>query len=503
MSLAEVRTRYIVGINTTPITVEVDISQGLPGFILIGLSDSTARGIRARVRSAMLNSGFHFPAKKITLSLTPGPHLGDTAGYDLPIALAILIASGQVQLKRHGHVEFYAGLSLNGSLTGCKGAISAMLAAADAKHPIVVAQQLFSPELIFAPETVYYAENLRQVCRYLQGEPISTTRTLNKQTVCPESPFIDIQSIVGLYHAKRALEIAAAGGHSLLMVGPPGSGKTTLARCLPSLLPELTSEEKIAVAQVKNLSKSHLVQPLSRPFRNPHHSITTAGLIGSTHPEAPGEITLAHRGVLFLDELLEFDKKTLDALRTPLEQGYVLLSRAGAKIIYPACFQLVAATNLPCGYALSELKAKNARNALGKSVEILSAALIDRFQLSIAVSTPLDGSTSFHNESSLAIKSRICTARTLQNKRQGKENARLNYREISLYCQLTLEDWDWLKESLHQLSLSHRAFHHILRVARTIADLNGEDEITKVALQEALSYRYTDRIVKHLTQLYQ
>ena len=503
MPLAEVCTRYVVGIHTTPITVEVDISQGLPGFILIGLSDSTARGIRARVRSALLNSGYHYPAKKITLSLTPSPHLSDTAGYDLPIALAILIASGQVQLKRHGHVEFYAGLSLNGSLTGCKGAISAILAAADAKHQIIVAQQLFSPELIFATDTVHYAENLRQVCRYLQGELISTTNTLDKPTVCPESPFVDIQSIVGLYHAKRALEITAAGGHSLLMVGPPGTGKTTLARCLPSLLPELTLEEKIAIAQVENLSKSHLMQPLSRPFRSPHHSITAAGLIGSTHPELPGEITLAHRGILFLDELLEFDKKTLDALRTPLEQGYVLLSRARAKVIYPSSFQLIAATNLPYYYAVSEFKARNIRSTLGKSVEVLSAALIDRFQLSVEVSAPLDGSTSLDNESSLTVKSRICTARTLQSKRQGKENARLNSSEISRYCRLTLEDSDWLQESLQQLSLSHRAFHHILRVARTIADLNGDNEVTKVALQEALSYRYTDRIVKYLTQIYQ
>ncbi|MBT0724898.1 YifB family Mg chelatase-like AAA ATPase [Rosenbergiella sp. S61] len=503
MALAEVLTRYVVGIEATLVTVEIDISQGLPGFILIGLSDSTSRGIRARVRSAIINSGYHFPAKKMTLSLTPDAHFTETNGYDLPIAIAILLASGQVHLAHRGRYEYYAGLSLDGSLTSCKGAISVALAAINSKHPIIVANKLFSPEFSFKEGTVFYAENLQQVCRYLQGEIILSPNWLVESSRSTEYPNIDLQIINGQHHAKRALEIAATGGHSLLMIGPPGSGKTTLANCLPSLLPDLTLEEKIAIAQVENLTKNHIELPLLRPFRAPHHSITAAGLIGSTHPESPGEITLAHQGVLFLDELMEFDKKTLDALRTPLEQGSVLLSRAKKHVTYPAKFQLVAAMNLPFAYAVSELKVNRAKVAMSKSLDILSAALMDRFQLSVEVSAPLERLKSPNNECSRSVKTRVILARDTQLRRQGRENALLCSSDVSRYCSLTSEDWGWLKNCLNKLSLSHRAFLHVLRVARTIADLNGDPEITRPALQEALSYRYTDRIVQYLIQIYQ
>lgn len=503
MPLAEVLTRYVVGIEAKLTTIEIDISQGLPGFILIGVPDTVSRGIRARVRSAILNSGYQFPARKITLNFTPNTQPTDANGYDLPIAIAILIASGQIHLTYCRNYEYYAGLSLDGSLTSCRGAISVALAAIDSEHPVIMSNKLLSPELIFKENSIFYAESLQQVCRYLQGEtflPLHTTVDLARSV---EYPNITLQTITGLHHAKRALEITASGGHSLLMVGPPGTGKTTLANCLPSLLPDLTHFEKIAIAQIESLSKHCPDWPILRPFRAPHHSITAAGLIGSIHPESPGEITLAHQGVLFLDELSEFDRKTLEALRTPLEQGAILLSRARKQVTYPARFQLVAAMNLPFCYAIPNSESNPPRMAVNKSLDILSAALIDRFQLSVEVLESIEELAPSTIESSETVRKRVILARDIQLRRQGKENARLCSNEVSRYCSLKSEDQDWLKNCINKLYLSHRAYLNVIRVARTIADLNGHPEITRSALQEALSYRYTDRIIQYLTHLYQ
>ena len=502
MAIARVLTRQTAGFNSTLITIEIDISQGLPSFTLIGLSNAVSRGVRARVRSAIINSGYHFPAKKMTLSLTPDDGVNEGNNYDLPIAIAILIASGQVVLKRKECCEYYSGLSLEGSLTSCKGAISAIIAAIEVSHRIIVPESAYIPELKLKRESTIYAQNLKQVCRYLQGELPVPVRHSKLASNTPPLLGNDIQPIAGQYYAKRALEIAAAGGHSLLMIGPPGTGKTSLAFCLPGLLPDLTQQGKLELAQVINLTNCHIDHPLTRPFRAPHHSITPAGLIGSIHPSSLGEITLAHQGVLFLDELLEFNRKTLDALRTPVELGYVTLSRAKKHIIYPARFQLVAAMNLPLSYGLSDPKGCRSKYTSNKLERSLSAALTDRFQLSIEVTAPSKQLVQSKGESSLEVRNRVVVARRVQLQRQGMENALLCTNGVSRYCAISSDDWDWLCGCLEKLSLSHRAFLHIFRVARTIADLQHEKEITRASLQEALSYRYADRISQYLAQLY-
>ncbi|WP_241569656.1 YifB family Mg chelatase-like AAA ATPase [Rosenbergiella collisarenosi] len=503
MAIAKVLTRQHAGLNSTLVTIEIDISQGLPSFTLIGLSSAASRGIRARVRSAIINSGYHFPAKKMTLSLTPDEDVNEGNNYDLPIAIAILIASGQVISRRKEGYEYYSGLSLEGSLSSCKGAISAIIAAIGVNHCIIVPESAYIPELNFNRESIIYAQNLKQVCRYLQGELPVPARHVKPASNTPPLLGNDLQTIAGQYYSKRALEIAAAGGHSLLMIGPPGTGKTSLAFCLPGLLPDLTQQERLELAQVVNLTTGHIDLPLSRPFRAPHHSITAAGLIGSIHPSSLGEITLAHQGVLFLDELLEFNRKTLDALRTPVELGYVALSRAKKHVIYPARFQLVAAMNLPLSYGLSDSRRCRSKYISNKLERSISAALTDRFQLSIEVTAPSKELMQSKGESSLEVRNRVVIARRVQLQRQGMENALLCTNGISRYCAISSDDSNWLCGCLEKLSLSHRAFLHILRIARTIADLQNDTEISRTSLQEALSYRYADRISQYLTQLYE
>ncbi len=497
MSLALVRTRAQLGLDAPPVTVEVHLSAGLPGLAIVGLPEAAVRESKDRVRSALINSGFEFPQRRITISLAPADLPKDGGRYDLPIALGILAANGQLPVAALKDREFMGELALSGELRPVTGVLPASMAARNAAHALFVPEGNASEAARPQGAEVYGCDHLLAVFAHL-GEQKKLLRTEAPAPTAEAGNYPDMADVKGQHQARRALEIAAAGGHSLLMLGPPGTGKTLLASRLPGLLPELAEEQALEVAAIRSLLGRSDTTGLQPPFRCPHHTASAVALVGGGSHPRPGEITLAHHGVLFLDELPEFDRKVLEVLREPLESGHVVISRAANQVRFPARFQMVAAMNpCPCGYlGDGTARCRCTPERISRYRSRLSGPLLDRIDLHVEV--PALPAEILHRgnagETSATVKARVLAARARQERRQGQLNQALSPTQIAEHAALSRNDADTLEQAMRRMRLSARAYHRVLRVARTIADIEDSNNIETAHLHEALAYRVLDRL---------
>ncbi|BBM01096.1 YifB family Mg chelatase-like AAA ATPase [Microbulbifer sp. GL-2] len=490
MSLSVIYTRAQLGVSAPLVIVETHLANGLPAFHIVGLPEAAVRESRDRVRSALINSHFEFPQRRITVNLAPADLPKEGGRYDLAIAIGILAASGQVPGESLENYEFIGELALTGALREISGALPAAITSAAAKRKLVIPLEN-SAEAALAGAEVGAATSLLQVCAELHGrEKLPRAEQKVDQSVidCP-----DLADVRGQLKARRALEVAAAGGHNLLFYGPPGTGKTMLASRLPGILPPLTTTESIEVAAV--YSSAGLPHQSLRPFRAPHHSASPTALVGGGSTPRPGEISLAHRGVLFLDEMPEFPRHALEILREPLENGEVRISRARAQVTYPAHFQLVGAMNpCPCGY-LGEPRCRCTPDQIDRYRNKLSGPLLDRIDMQVEVGAmnALQLQDAAAGEPSDSVRERVCAARQLQTQRQGTTNNLLKGAELETHCVLGEKEKHLLRQSVEKLGLSARSYHRVLKVARTLADLASLQRISSAQIAEALAYRNLDR----------
>ncbi|WP_284879496.1 YifB family Mg chelatase-like AAA ATPase [Acinetobacter variabilis] len=496
MSFAKIYTRGLLGLHAPLIEVEVHVSSGMPSLTIVGLPEAAVRESKDRVRSAILNSGFQFPTKRLTINLAPADLPKDGSRLDLPIALGILVASGQLPENCTDNLEFIGELALDGQLRPVTGILSIAIACQQAQHQLILPSPNAQEASQLPDFQVFAANHLQEVCAHLaQAETLPPFKTspLDQHSFYK----FDLADVKGQLRPRRALEIAAAGGHSLLFRGPPGTGKTLLASRLASILPPLNTQENLEVASIYSIANAN--HPFGqRPFRAPHHTASAIALVGGgSHPK-PGEITLAHLGVLFLDELPEFDRKVLEVLRQPLESKEIVISRASRQITFPANFQLVAAMNpCPCGYAFNQdSRCQCSPESIKRYQSRISGPLLDRIDLHIDV-PPLQAQELQDNkpvENSETVRQRVISAYNIQIERQNALNMSLSPKQLEQYAALDQSAQNMLELAQQKLNLSARGYHRVLRVARTIADLHQSPDIQSQHLSEALSYRGQQQI---------
>ena len=502
MSLARIYSRAQVGINAPEVIVEVHLGNGLPAFHIVGLPEASVKESKDRVRSALENSQFGFPDQRITVNLAPADLPKDGGRFDLAIAVGILVASDQIVCPDIHKYEFYGELALNGEVRGVNAILPSVLAAKE------------QDRCCFLP---FANDSLASLVNGVKRKAVSSLQEvwgdlLNQQPLplnieypdCTQAPdfLLDLSDVKGQPGAKRVLEIAAAGGHNLLFLGPPGTGKSMLAQRMATIMPTMSDDEAISTAALYSIigQSIDLTNWRQRPFRNPHHTCSAVALVGGSSNPKPGEISLAHNGVLFLDELPEFERKVLDSLREPMETGTVTISRAARQMEFPAQFQLITALNpSPTG---SHTDKRATPDQVMRYLSRVSGPFIDRIDLQIELPrlTSVELQSTKPEESSAQVRARVEAAYYIQLKRQGKVNARLNNKEMNVHCELASPELQFLARASEKLSLSPRSYHRVIKVARTISDLKGAENISLDELKEALNYRAFERLLAQLAK---